>query len=129
MQKHKTYSEQKSAPIIDWNRIISDLKSGKIQKRTVTGHRTEEFTLIMTNARSWVTCACGNQCAIIPRTPAGRPLDPWLAAAGNYFPEAIEDGESDNYLLAERALKSIEQYSERVIREEILKQNLNNAEV
>lgn len=33
-------------------------------------------------ASSWVTCACGNQCDIIPRKYNGQPADTILAALG-----------------------------------------------
>lgn len=38
---------------------------------------------------SWVTCACGSQCQIIPRYPGGMPCDYILATLGVIFDKAV----------------------------------------
>lgn len=43
-------------------------------------------------AKNWVTCGCGNQCAIIPRNEAqGEPIDKELVCLGVEFYRAVRD--------------------------------------
>ncbi len=50
-------------------------------------------------AGNWVTCACGNQCDIIPRQfPTGAPIDSQLAILGIKFQDAIKAGHSNHAL-------------------------------
>lgn len=41
-------------------------------------------------ASDWVTCACGNQCAVLPRNNYGEPRDLVLLRLGNDFYHAID---------------------------------------
>lgn len=45
----------------------------------------EDWDYAEEEAASWVTCACGNQCAVLPRDSAGEPLDKQLAVLGTDF--------------------------------------------
>lgn len=127
MQKQKTYSEERNKPIIDWNKVISDLRSEKIKRRDVKGDITDEFKEIERRAVDWVTCACGNQCSVIPRCSVGRPIDSILAQLGGYFPITIANGHEDNYERAEKILKDIEYRSAKILKE-MVKNNLDHAE-
>lgn len=46
-------------------------------------------------ARSWVTCACGEQDQRIPRHYYGWPLDAELDNVGCRFSNAVDDGDFD----------------------------------
>ena len=70
----KKYVESKNQSPVDWNAFLNK----------------ETYSLIeVSNAHylagSWVTCACGNQCEIIPRSISGRPIDDKLAELGCDF--------------------------------------------
>jgi hypothetical protein len=57
---------------------------------------------------SWVTCACGNQCAVFPRDMYGKPVDSVLESLGRKFHFYIIEG---NWLSAMKVLCSIEERS------------------
>lgn len=42
-------------------------------------------------ASDWVTCACGNQCAILDRNEWGEPEDQKLAEIGTHFADSVEN--------------------------------------
>jgi hypothetical protein len=65
-------------------------------------------------ASDWVTCACGNQCAIIPRHFTGAPEDDVLYEEGKNFYEYVE---SEDWAKAKETLKKIEERSAEVIAE------------
>lgn len=89
--------------------LITDKKNNSKAKSYERRHK-EAVAL----AGSWVTCACGNQCAIIPRDSYGEPLDVVLADLGFEF----------NNLIGKRkytaALKTLEKIEKRSI--ELIKQ-------
>ena len=68
---NKTYSEAKGIGPFDWKKALS--------KKRISGKTWEELRI---KATSWVTCACGNQCAVIPRDVSGEPRDKVLAVLG-----------------------------------------------
>lgn len=74
----KTYAETKGAEPFDWNKALKGLR---------TGIRAQNQTELSIRAKSWVTCACGNLCAEIPRWKfeKGRPVDERLADLGADF--------------------------------------------
>lgn len=118
MQKYKTYAETQDKESIDWYKIISDLRSGKIEKYNSVGNSSDEWIRIMNNAMDWVTCACGNQCSIIRRDMDGHPLDSLLLDLGGRFPKDINGGEHNNYEEAEKTLNEIEKRSKILIEEQ-----------
>lgn len=67
-------------------------------------------------AANWVTCACGNQCYIIPRDPnkGNAPLDKFLKYCGTRFYHSIKAKNNDHAL---KFLKLIEQRSLFLIKE------------
>jgi hypothetical protein len=71
MKPTTTYSESVGQKPFDWNEFlnqghISDLNWGQAMDR----------------AQRWTTCACGNQCSIIPRDELGKPDDELLTTLG-----------------------------------------------
>lgn len=77
MKPLKTYAEARDYPPVDWPAFIQRARNGEV---------TEVWWM---NAQSiagdWVTCACGNLCASIPREPDGTPIDNYLAKLGAQF--------------------------------------------
>lgn len=99
----KTYSEtQGKAPINWWDRI----------ERLDTA-QDEEIRVWIGDASSWITCACGNQCDIIPRKN-GEPVDGYLMNLGMEFYLRIARKEKP---IATTVLKQIEQRSTQLINE------------
>lgn len=68
---NKTYSEEEGKEAFDWNKALS-----------AKNISNETWEFLEKKARSWTTCACGNQCAILPRMVSGRPVDYLLATLG-----------------------------------------------
>ena len=84
MDKKETYSAFMHEDEFNWNEFLS-------QKNISQGLWRDAIEM----ANSWVTCACGNQCAIIPRDKSGQPNDEKLMRLGAKFWEDIcrrEDG-------------------------------------
>lgn len=73
----KTYSESKDLPPFDWNKALDDA----IEQEPI------QYTAMKLELRScsWVTCACGNQCASLPRSEGGEPKDSSLRQLGIVF--------------------------------------------
>ena len=73
-------------PVFDWYKAL--------KKRKITSSQWEDMK---ERSLSWVTCACGNQCAIIPRDiiphnrVPSRPLDSKLYKLGDDFANAVID--------------------------------------
>lgn len=79
----KKYVETKSKTPFDWVTFLSR------NCKDMTEKELEKATKL---SQSWVTCACGNQCAIIPRAKKdsddfkyGEPLDETLGNLGSDF--------------------------------------------
>lgn len=112
----KTYTQINNKKPFDWNKFLD---------RAIKGKTTEDENIEAENlAQSWVTCACGNQCAIIPRhpcdsiAPEGTPMDEQLAELGQEFFFAIED---EDFKSAKHILKRIEKRSAKIIEQETKK--------
>ena len=58
----------------------------------------DEFIDLYELSKSWITCACGNQCSIIPRYDDGQPLDKELSELGVEFTLNIRRGNKVNAL-------------------------------
>ena len=76
----KKYSEYNRKKPFDWYTFLN--------KKTYT---QKELDKAQDLAGSWVTCACGNQCTIIPRDEEGCPLDEVLRNLGLEFTEKLVD--------------------------------------
>lgn len=108
----KTYAESNGIPAFDWNDALD---------------HPGEFIDLHLKSRDWVTCACGNQCAIIPRhkeamgfQQRGEPKDDSLSDLGCEFHECVL--ESD-YTKAKMILGQIEAHSAILIAQELAKLN------
>jgi hypothetical protein len=108
----KTYSEKQGEKPFDWFEFLTreNLNDG-------------DWLYAKDKAISWVTCACGNQCAIIPRKTAegninGEPLDKVLKLLGGDegFFYAIQEKDAK---LAIEFLLAIENRSQYLIKKEI----------
>lgn len=70
----KTYAETQGKKPFDWNAFL--------EKESYT---EDELYQAIDSAIDWVTCACGNQCDVIPRGYDGKPLDRRLKKLGREF--------------------------------------------
>lgn len=73
----KTYAEEIGAKAFDWEMALT-----KAIKSKPSFDRAKALALL---SAEWVTCACGNQCAAIPRESNGRPKDDALRDLGCLF--------------------------------------------
>lgn len=101
-----TYAESKGAKPFDWNDFLRRAVAGEILTN-------EEHLDACRLAHDWVTCACGNQCASIPRSNgSGMPEDEELSNLGALFYSLIDDMEWD---CAISTLSSIESRSAELL--------------
>lgn len=70
----KTYAKKYHMEPFDWNKFLN-------RKRFTAAALDHAGKL----AGAWVTCACGQQCASIPRNDMGAPIDRSLRALGLEF--------------------------------------------
>lgn len=102
----KTYSEHAGKEPFNWRIALS-----------VPDISDYEWAKLSTRSQSWTTCACGNQCYIIPRrTDNAAPIDKVLSLLGGNegFHGAIKD---KNAKLALVFLDMIEKRSSELIQE------------
>ncbi len=96
------YSVKAGEQAFDWRKALKRAISRK-QKKSPS---LEE------KSKSWVTCACGNQCSVIPRGHRGAPRDGILNDLGVLFFQNIEGGKFKEALVTldrieERSIKLI----------------------
>ena len=103
-----TYTETKNEKPFDWNKFLN--------KKEITQEEWENASEL---SSKWVTCACGNQCDLIPRytskhtfDAAGRPIDRVLSELGYEFYELIE---MQNIKSSKLILAKIEQRSAYIL--------------
>lgn len=101
----KTYSEAQGIPAFDWNRFLDQAEQGKVTDDELWNARHQ--------SNDWVTCACGNQCAALPRNENGRPLDGELYTLGLDFADDIYEG---HWSHARSVLSAIESRSSFLLR-------------
>jgi hypothetical protein len=77
----KKYSEEQGEKVFDWNAFLNR------DEKDYTSQELDEATQM---SRFWVTCACGQQCDIIPRNIMGSPKDRVLEELGLDFTRYIE---------------------------------------
>jgi S-ribosylhomocysteine lyase LuxS involved in autoinducer biosynthesis len=98
----KNYAETQGQESFDWNKFLENPpEKGSLE-------HLEACDL----AEAWVTCACGNLCDIIPRSPLGCPIDDYLELLGIAFNNNIQDAEYD---VAKKILARIENRSAEII--------------
>lgn len=100
----ETYAKQMGKPVIDWRAEIERARNGQIDE--------EELEVLDACSRDWVTCACGNQCAKIPRDPDGVPLDRVICNLGIKFYDNFVSG---NWTIALTVLEEIESRSSAIL--------------
>jgi hypothetical protein len=66
-----TYTESVGLTPFDWNKFLNKSSISK-----------DEWDDAAIRAHKWTTCACGNQCAVIPRDEIGKPDDELLVTLG-----------------------------------------------
>ena len=114
----KTYAETKGKSAFDWSKAIQMQIDQHPQRHT----KNELYDL----SGNFVTCACGNACAIIPRAVdygerlPGEPMDNILAALGYRFHTEISE---ESWEDAQVTLESIESRSAELIQLELTKLN------
>lgn len=103
----ETYAEEMGEQAFDWNRAL-DLAIARqpVDPKTWVG--------MQYRSASWITCACGNQCAAIPRDISGAPIDLLLRVLGANF--ALQVGEED-WLGAKATLLAIESRAKELLSE------------
>jgi hypothetical protein len=121
-----TYSQSSGSKPINWIIVLGYLKT-----ITLATYNRSEINNLKRLAGEWVTCACGNQCASLPRTETGSPKDAALRILGSFFydhfinisnlaynmfcsineQDMIESGHDyqEEILAAERTLQQIEE--------------------
>jgi hypothetical protein len=72
----KIYSQVNKKKKFDWHKALS------VDCNDMTDKYAQDLNV---RSKSWVTCACGNQCAVIPRSNDGQPLDDMLEKLGAAF--------------------------------------------
>ena len=103
MEATKTYAESQDQEKFDWNKFLDQESFSNLD-----WNYAEEL------AQEWVTCACGNQCSIIPRDSIGAPIDEGLADLGVDFSDHIIQR---NVELSKETLLKIEKRSAELILE------------
>jgi hypothetical protein len=78
---NETYAEQEGEIPFDWNAFLA------CDPKTLS---TDNASEAREKAHMWATCACGNQCAVLPRCEQGGPLDPELRSLGYAFANILE---------------------------------------
>lgn len=97
--KEELYTEAEGKAPFDWNKALNaPLITNWVEMHHLSG--------------SWVTCACGNQCAIIPRDTDGEPRDGRLSELGYLFHDYIN---ARNAPKAKETLAQIETRSAGII--------------
>lgn len=107
MDSSASFCEALGKKPFDWNEFLEKAISKSISE--------EEYNKACKLSGSWVTCAVGNQCAIIPRdlrSPMPAPIDDQLGFLGGIFHCCIVDRE---YLEARHILGKIEIRSAQII--------------
>jgi hypothetical protein len=66
-----TYSQKQGKTPFDWRAFLNQSEISDASAKWAESQ-----------AKEWVTCACGNQCDIIPRTGSGAPRDAILNQLG-----------------------------------------------
>ena len=119
-QELKPFSVKSGKEATNWWAELTILKELKEKgKDNWTEEEKEKYFELVGLSASWVTCACGNQCSIIPRLGInGMPKDSALASDGQEFYNNVASLEVDK---AVSTLERIEKRSEELIKQ-ILKE-------
>ena len=99
----ETYNQVQNGEFFDWTTFLN--------RTDITLQEWEHATDL---SSGWVTCACGNQCARLPRNQQGHPRDTELTRLGCLFLDCIEEGRR---LAARDTLQLIEERSRFLLAE------------
>ena len=110
----KTYSETKKHKKFNWYDFLNRANEGKATEGEIANAKDD--------SEDWVTCAVGNQCAIIPRDEDDSPIDNTLYKLGSDFMDDILD---EKWKKAIKTLDKIEKRSTILIQKELDKM-INN---
>jgi len=96
----KVYAQTRGEKRFNWNRFLNP--------KAIKSHSEEAWNTAAHHAGRWATCACGNQCAVIPRgdydgfshdqaryIQRGEPLDLKLSDLGMAFHSAIKEHDAE----------------------------------
>lgn len=108
----KTYAETMGQPAFDWNLFLDRADAGEI------AYEGKEYKVACHLSGSWTSCACGNECAVIPRYDDGSPIDCELWEDGVAFYREIARAD---WVEARLTLARIESRSAILIAEELAK--------
>jgi len=97
-----TYAEKNDAIVTDWNLVLNNWGDLDIIPRLGYVELSEQ----------WVTCACGNLYASIPRYSDGEPIDSALRAFGVQFCNRLKEG---SIVTAKETLRLIEKRSIEIL--------------
>ena len=120
----KTYAEANKKEKFDWNKFL-DERIAEQPKTLKSYHDMPDSYILDTRKRfkkeiklagEWVTCACGNQCSILPRDEVGEPKDDYLSELGSDFYYEVNDLD---WKAAKLTLKAIEKRSAQLIAEKL----------
>lgn len=121
--------KNKAGTAVNWPKVLR--RVGEIGKKKVKTEKEKDFLTIATRLSGhWVTCACGNQCSIIPRDASGEPYDSKLNILGLEFFEHVENAERcildksspyQSLRSATATLNKIEKESTKLVKEIISK--------
>ena len=75
-----TYSERRGKAPFDWHEFLNR-----------KSYSRKELNEAVELSVSWITCACGNQCDVIPRDYDGKPFDDKLERLGFNFYMKIKE--------------------------------------
>lgn len=101
--KLETYAKQHGKKPFNWNKFLNQEEINE-----------NEWLNAESLAENWVTCACGNQCDVIPRDEYGMPLDYDLIHIGLLFYYDIQERNNKG---AKIRLADIEKRSAQLIKE------------
>lgn len=102
----KTYNQITNKKSIDWNKVLENWNNLS----------TRDKAMYIQKSKSWVTCACGSLCSIIPRRYSNMPDDSILTHLGRKFTTAMM---AEDIKSAKSILKKIEKRSNIVIKNTI----------
>ncbi len=102
-----TYAEYRGHGKFNWNLWLE----ARINNEYISNEALRSAAVL---AGNWITCACGNQCSVIPRGFHGMPLDIELRQFGQDFSRLIA---RQNWTNAVFVLKNIERRSAYLIKQ------------
>lgn len=103
----RTYAESKGKKPFNWFEFL--------ERKDITDSEWVDAYTLSTN---WITCACGNQCDVIPRDWVGAPIDSYLRVLGNDFTDYMKSRDQLSametlHLIEKRSIELINKWEEQ----------------